>query len=584
MICKKCNANNADGVRFCTSCGAELSAQQNEVLNDAQNNTQPQPQPEPQPEPQPQTFEPTVEEKPKFKLDKKTTAIGVAAIAIILIIIIIIAVPKGSKNKLPEDSFIFLTDGDNTEAYVNGKALKTKLDGAVQDKEYNLDQDEVLVRTKDSSGTVNYYLVTKKNVTLVTSGPVNDITMAAEGGKVYYIDEEYELNLFDGKKSKKIDSNVGGVVVSPKGSAALYAKNEDEYTTDDVDVEEPDEDELYMYNGKKSTKLGKRYVPIALSDNCKYMYVAKTDDESYETSLYKINSKGETSKISANASDFSFNRDCTEVLFESGDNTYISIKGADKVKLFSGEISDVLTAYTYLDGTCSLKSFVGMYCASSPDSDYASNVYKIGKKGTTTKIKSNVYCPQISDDGKTLVYLKISTSSLLTVNARLCSEKVGSDNSITISDELNLSGDVPFAVSSDFSYIYYIDDGDTLYYTDIKGKKKTKIADDVEEIEGMMQNDRLFFSDEDNTLYSVVGKKAKTKVAYDVENFYTSGSKAYYLTDSSERDDGNTTYKFYYTKDGKKFTTLKADVNTYWRVTVVERDDDDYDYSWETDY
>lgn len=564
MICKKCNANNADGVKFCTSCGAELAAQQNEVLNDTQTeNTQTE------------TFEPTVEEKPKFKLDKKTIAIGVAAIVILLLIIIIIAVPKGSKNKLPEDSFIFLTDGDTTEAYVNGKVLKTKLDGAVQGSTNNLDGDEALVLTKDSSGEKKYYHVTKKNVTLITGDEVETIVMAAEGGNVYYIDGEYDLYLFNGKKSNKIDSNVGSVVASPKGSAALYTKNDERYTTEDIvleDGEELDDDKLYMYNGKKSTELAKKYQPVALSDNRKYMYVTKTDDDSYETSLYTINSKGETNKIVAGVSNAVFNRDCSEVLFESDDNTYISIKGAEKVKLFGDDLSEILTTYTYsYSSSISLKSFVGSYLLASND-----GVYKVGKKGVTTKIKSNADNPQISDDGKTLVYIKTTLTSY-----KLCTEKVGSDNTITISDELRSSSS--FRVSSDFSYLYYIDDDDTLWYTDIKGKKKTKIADDVDSIEGMMQNDTLFFSDEDNILYSVVGKKAKTQVAADVEGFYTSGSKAYYKADSNTHDDRNTTYKFYYSKDGKKFTTLKDDVNTYWYVTVVKKDDDD-DYDWDYDY
>lgn len=566
MICKKCNANNADGVKFCTSCGAELSAQQDEVLNDTQTeNTQTE------------TFEPTVEEKPKFKLDKKTIAIGVAAIAILLLIIlIIIAVPKGSKNKLPEDSFIFLTDGDTTEAYVNGKALKTKLDGAVQGSTNNLDGDEALVLTKDSSGEKKYYHVTKKNVTLITGDEVDTIVMAAEGGNVYYIDGEYDLYLFNGKKSHKIDSNVGSVVASPKGSAALYTKNDERYTTEDIvleDGEELDDDKLYMYNGKKSTELAKKYQPFALSDNRKYMYVTKTDDDGYETSLYTINSKGETNKIVDGVSNAVFNRDCSEILFESGGNTYISIKGADKVKLFGDDLSEILTTYTYsYSSSRSLKSFVGSYLLASNGC-----VYKVGKKGVTTKIKSNADNPQISDDGKTLVYVKTTSADY----HKLCTEKVGSDNTIMISDELRSSSS--FRVSSDFSYLYYIDDDDTLWYTDVKGKKKTKIADDVDSIEGMMQNDRLFFSDEDNILYSVVGKKAKTQVAADVEAFYTSGSKAYYKADSNTHDDSNTTYKFYYSKDGKKFTTLKDDVNTYWYVTVVKKNDDD-DYDWDYDY
>lgn len=55
MVCKHCGSQNADGVRFCTNCGADLSAEQpatynaypqnNPYGNVQPQNTQPAPQP-----------------------------------------------------------------------------------------------------------------------------------------------------------------------------------------------------------------------------------------------------------------------------------------------------------------------------------------------------------------------------------------------------------------------------------------------------------------------------------------------------------------------------------------------------------
>lgn len=440
---------------------------------------------------------------------------------------------------LSQTSFIFLTDGETTEVYIDGIAHKTKLNGVIQNKECNLNQDEYLVTTRDTNGTNRYY-VTKKNVTLVTSEPTTAIRMAAEGGKVYYTNDNYELYLFDGDKSTKIDSNVNGeeVAISPNGKAILYNNNDNE---------------LYLYANNKITNLGINCYPCGLSDDCKYMYVTKTDEDSNETPLYTINSKGETSKISSDASYCAFNRDCTEVLFESDGNTYMSIKGAEKVKLFSYELSEIVTTYTISGDICSLKSFIGTYCTAVA-SNGASRVYKIDKEGNCTMIKSNAYFPQISADGKTLVYLKVVNYSSQSVS--LCAEKVGSDDYVKICDELNFSTiNMPFAVSSDFSYIYYLNDDDSLYYSDIKGEKKTKIADDVDDIAGMMQNGKLFYIDDDDTLCSYDGKNTK-KIAEDVEGFYISGSKAYYKTDRK-----NNTYSYYYTSDGENFTFLKSGVS-----------------------
>ncbi len=57
MFCLKCGANNVDGAKFCSSCGAELVGSPSQPESVAQGGAQPQPQSQPQPwdQPQPQS-------------------------------------------------------------------------------------------------------------------------------------------------------------------------------------------------------------------------------------------------------------------------------------------------------------------------------------------------------------------------------------------------------------------------------------------------------------------------------------------------------------------------------------------------
>lgn len=59
MFCLKCGANNVDGAKFCSSCGAELVGSPSQPEGVAQGGAQPQSQPwdQPQPQPQPQPWD-----------------------------------------------------------------------------------------------------------------------------------------------------------------------------------------------------------------------------------------------------------------------------------------------------------------------------------------------------------------------------------------------------------------------------------------------------------------------------------------------------------------------------------------------
>lgn len=181
---------------------------------------------------------------------------------------------------LSQTSFIFLTGGKNTEVYIDGIAYGTKLVGCYLDDYYiyesqtrNLKQDVRLCVTYDKNQVERYYHVTKDKVTFITDDSLISVYIAAENGDICYVTDKNELYLFDGDKSSKIDTNVNGenlAVVSPNGKAILYNNNNNE---------------LYLYTNNKITKLGDKYYPVGVSDDCKYIYVVRVDDDNAQTAF-----------------------------------------------------------------------------------------------------------------------------------------------------------------------------------------------------------------------------------------------------------------------------------------------------------
>lgn len=450
---------------------------------------------------------------------------------------------------LSQTSFIFLTDGETTEVYIDGIPYETKLTGCYLDDYYvyeiqtrNLRQDVRLCATYDKNHVERLYHITKDKVTFITDDSLMYVYVAAENGDICYVTDKNELYLFDGNKSSKIDINVNGTcdaVISPNGKAILYRNNNNE---------------LCLYTNNQITKLGNNYYPVGVSDDCKYIYVARIDEDNSGNSscnLYNMNINGETNIIASNVGILGFNCDNSEIIFTSYDNntsvTYISVKGTEKTKLFSGTYKNVLPNSGQSYGSYPVKSFIGAYLMSYD------GIYKVDENGTATKIADDVSSAKISNNEKGIAYViddDVSGEYLLyTKKADSSSEPV------LICDNLRSSSDYSYCLSNKFSYIYYIDKGDTLCRSTVDGKTKTKVADDVDEIVGMMQNGKLFYIDDYNTLYSYDGKNKK-KIADDVDGFYISGSKAYY-----EKDGENNTYSYYYTSDGENFTFLKSGVS-----------------------
>lgn len=512
------------------------------------------------------------EEKMKFKSKYgKKQRILYACMAIILSLLMLLSsctnkdsdlspdgknAEKGGENNeekstsslgLSQTSFIFLTDGETTEVYIDGIAYETKLTGCFLDDYYvyelqtrNLRQDVRLCATYDKNHVERLYHVTKDKVTFITDDSLIYVYVAAENGDICYVTDKNELYLFDGDKSSKIDTNINGTcdtVISPNGKAILYRNNNNE---------------LCLYTNNQITKLGNNYYPVGVSDDCKYIYVARIDEDNSGNSscnLYNMNINGETNIIASNVGNLGFNCDNSEIIFTSYDNntsvTYICVKGTEKTKLFSGTYKDVLPNSRQSYGSYPIKSFIGAYLMSYDC------IYKVDENGTATKIADDVSSAQISNNEKGIAYVIYDDVNDVNREYLLYTEKADSNgNSVLICDNLQNSSD--YCISNKFSYIYYIDEDHRLYRSTVDGKTKTRIADDVYSIEGMMQNGKLFYKDDDNTLYSYNGKNAK-KIAEDVDSFCVSGSKAYYSTIS---------HSYYYTSDGENFTFLKSGVST----------------------
>ena len=122
-------------------------------------------------------------------------------------------------------------------------------------------------------------------------------------------------------------------------------------------------------------------------------------------------------------------------------------------------------------------------------------------KKQSKKISSNVESFRLSEDGKTVTYLK-TNDSLYQSNLK---------------DSEKIAGDIEeFDVSDDGKQIYYISD-DELYYK--KGKKEAvKIADDIDDDYFVFDDFNVCYYLKEDTLYKCKSGKDQTEIADDVSS------------------------------------------------------------------
>lgn len=594
MFCSKCGQQCADGIKFCTSCGAELvqvkpvkneegeavAVQETEAVAAAPEVKAEEPKVKKEKVKKEKEEKPEKEKKPvdmtflKSLLMKKPVWIGAAAV-VLLIVVCCIFLGGDEKSKDIEYSGKSVVDIGNIKEDEDFESVLF-MDGSILDLD---DEEATRIRFSLDRKTVCYenemdelIIIKDGKVTKTGIEDVYGVVVSDRGDSIaYFTDTDYisysndygysdsvhvgTLNLYmiKDKKNYEIEEEVvvDTAVLSPNGQTVAYV----------ADFEgETDFKGYYCVKGKKPVEVGKEKRPVALSDKGSYVYYQDEDR------VYVMNSKGDAEKLASDISyyfEISFNKDRTQALYNHDGRTYISVKGGAKKKLAGSEFSNVLAKESIVttgddfDGgdyeitivRTGLDSFEGRLLYSY-DSD---TIFYIKKGYEAEKVASNVYYFAQASNNKSLVY---------TDDGDIW--KVTNFNEGGKPTKMTNTGEVwKVYGAGNLEHIYFLSYDDELFY--LKGKKGKKIADDVEDVYVSLDGKHCYYVvDEEEVFCSSEGGKGKKIVTADDVDATVEGGRLFLMT---EVDDVVTIYLM----DGSK----KKEVYSY------EYSYDEYDEYWD---
>ena len=445
------------------------------------------------------------EPKPKKKL-KPWMFIAAGGGALLLIILIvggIIAATMlgGSGGKVAGTYTTFYDPAEDiTYLFYNDKAFKSWFEGRAYVSDSNGDHTVCLI--EDSEDNLYYATSAMKMGTI--SYDVKDFTLSLDGSTVAYLDQDrtlYTYNIKNGRTSTIAYDVSTTPVLSPNGTALLF------------NIEDDGDETLYAYNGRKDYRLTRDVMPVAISDDMRFIYYVDPAKES----LYITDKNGNSNKISSDISSytFEFNKDLSQVLFNTESGLYAAVRGGEKQKITSSiaSIPYPIACYggfegiyynslenenLYAYGTSMIlpeANFIGQFFYSYSNCE----VFKIGRDWTYEKVVGDVQDIRVDKKNSTLYYLD-SGDDLYRVRlaGNIVSDRIKNDV-------------YQFEITTSGTDVYYIDEDDALFYQKGNGKPK-KIADDVDEI-AMTHDDYLLYlveyKDYSGEVYYCKGGKKK---------------------------------------------------------------------------
>lgn len=528
--------------------------------------------------------------KPAINYQKifRLVAIAIVAVIVIALVVSIIVALIPGKFKTSGKNYILPIPNDDGEYSLifNGKEpvvldedLSKKISGSsafaydyenkyafvIAEAENESDEEIDEEIDEDDKISNEFYVISSKGAQKIADD-VAEYELSAFGNKIYFINDEGDLyvgKVSDAKKAEKIDDEVDSIVaVSPDGNTFVYAK---------VSVEEDEEEEPKIeteYFISKNSKKGEKYDNskdiIAISNNAKYVYYSKTNDED-ETSYYVNDTKlaGKDKSLG----NIYFNRDGSQALInvfdkENGETTcYLVEKAKEPVKITKDNCYGILApsgASGYSAGTDAVyntstfaKCALRMVEVDYETWDYSSSYYYLkNTKGENEKLSdmNNANQTMMLDDGKTVLFIsskgKLKSADITKPTKEATEYK--SNNDI-----------VAFSGTSDGEHIYVIDEDENLGYVKNKNSMK-KVASDVNAIGGeatsgfvassftVTDDGKVYYVNEDGDFYRAGSSGNPKKIGSDAEAVFShaaSGDVILVTEDSVDIVNGTKTKK-----------------------------------------
>ncbi|MBP3570290.1 MAG: hypothetical protein J6K04_14130 [Lachnospiraceae bacterium] len=486
------------------------------------------------------------------KKNIKWIAIGVAAL-IVICIIGSIAANSGSRfATIEEENSYMKLESD----------LVVNFDG----DEITFDENvAVLTSSADQSLTVatdteNTLFVLDDAEAVEVAKEVGFYTLSVYGDAIAYVadveDSVGTLYLYNVSKKKSVEIAeevyAGDIVLSADGKSVAYVG--------DCEVEEGwysntvSGTVFVSKNGKAGKEVSSDAMPLAVSDDGKYVFYIKDED--------KLFMNEEKLGTEINSGVF-FNQDGTEIVFiEDDDTMYFTAKMKEPVKVKKGSFSGIYAPATMVQNTVMTANgrYVMKYLGvDSFDEtlwriDYSEAYYVFDKGEETEKLGSSVTTYQMTENGKSMLYL--DGSELVKIE-NISKSREGE----SIARGLYYVN--KFVASEDLKDIYYYDsDEDELRY--LKKGEGVRIADDAENFVYSDKYGVLYFIEDDELFYATTSAKSvKDVCGEEVTMVYADKNAVYFIL---QEDDTYSVMKM--TGKAKYESVLELDQEDIWNLSV----------------
>ena len=513
--CRFCGHDNVPGAAFCRNCGAQIP-QAVQVPQTPQAHRGPDPyygQPPPPaqyqqqnpayggaPQAKPADAGPIskIVEKAKSMPLMKILMIALPVLVVIVAAIIVIPMLSGSSTDIVKGSITVF--GNRNEVFISGNNnAKITIDGEIHSIQRNMDETKaaILVDYSYSSGGPLYYVTASKSTKIADD--VLAFRISDNGGAVAYLTDHDSRNeiatlfLYDTSSSKSTRitedawyegyGEMRGICLSPDGKTVTYISDTD-----------PSDNEFAGYikvGSRAAEKIGTYMYAVAVSNGGKNLYYIRGTEDGRSESLHVRSGRNENRLISDISGRVSlrFNRDYSQVIFNSDGRAYISVNGAEKERIGGSSVYSFLlpvgtqsksgssgTASTTVYG---LRTLTNLVVINEDGLAYIDNKLEANRIASSS---DNRYSAFISDNGKTLIFI--------TNNGHLASIDPTKPNA----DRREIGRNVEtFVASNDGKTLYFVNNDDELYC--VKGTRNPeKIADDVASFLAMPFNStRVFF-------------------------------------------------------------------------------------------
>ena len=398
--CSKCNAILPPGAKFCNLCGGSTTTQETEGVAYQNYDTQ--------------NMGPAANAKWQRIMNHVVTLLKkhrfaliiAAALAIVVITVIILSRPD---QYIKAEGVVFVRQAGDVVAIIPHKGTKIEIEGDLVDYQTSLDGTKAAVRIRDGADGYLLYMLDERE-RLIHDG-IEDYWLSASGDGIAFTIYERNLSSYEPAELRLFSKGTTKAVTMDFYQGAAATLSPDGQTVAYVTIGGNWRDGNPAYTGMAwdgaAHELGRNMYPLAIADGARLIYLTRQGEQGATFHVQKKYNEDSRIKLGDDPRDVYFNTDLSQVVYESGGRTYVSLGGGERTGL-SGRVyyfvmpqgTAGFSAYGRVR-VLGIKDFSNTFYVNRDDA-----LVNIDKKHEAQSVARSVDTAYVANDGKTITYLR----------------------------------------------------------------------------------------------------------------------------------------------------------------------------------